>query len=185
MREERWVAISLTVIVTVLLCTASCSRQAVEPRPISNIGPEVQESVGGSSEETEQVGQPEEDELWAEVASREAAGEAFVEEKVYFAFDSSALSDQAQEILNSKAQYLRMNPNITITVEGHCDERGTEAYNNALGEQRAESVKVFLVNLGIGADRLKTASYGEYRPVDRAHDETSWARNRRAQFVIN
>ena len=71
------------------------------------------------------------------------------------------------------------------TVEGHCDNRGTEAYNIALGERRAESVKNFLVDLGISANRLKTISYGEERPIAMGQDEASWAKNRRAQFMVN
>jgi peptidoglycan-associated lipoprotein len=72
-----------------------------------------------------------------------------------------------------------------VTVEGHCDERGTEAYNIALGERRAESVKNFLVDMGISANRLKTISYGEERPIAMGQDEASWAKNRRAQFMVN
>ena len=72
-----------------------------------------------------------------------------------------------------------------MTVEGHCDERGTAAYNLALGQRRAESAKRFLVDLGISTDRLETISYGEERPVATGHNETSWGYNRRAQFVIN
>jgi len=72
-----------------------------------------------------------------------------------------------------------------VTDEGHCDNRGTEAYNIALGERRAESVKSFLVDMGIGANRLKTISYGEERPIAMGQDEASWAKNRRAQFMVN
>jgi peptidoglycan-associated lipoprotein len=110
---------------------------------------------------------------------------AFVNENIHFGFDSFVLSGQAQQILNSKADYLRANTGITVTVEGHCDERGTEAYNIALGERRAESVKNFLVNLGISANRLNTISYGEERPIAMGQNEAFWAKNRRAQFVIN
>lgn len=106
-------------------------------------------------------------------------------ENIYFAFDSSVLSDQAQQILNSKADYLSTNPDITITVEGYCDDRGADAYNIALGERRAESGKIFLVGLGIGTNRLNTVSYGEERPIAMGQNEASWAKNRRAQFVIN
>jgi peptidoglycan-associated lipoprotein len=72
-----------------------------------------------------------------------------------------------------------------VTVEGHCDERGTDGYNKALGERRAEAVKEFLVTLGISSNRLNTISYGEERPIAMGQNEASWAKNRRAQFVIN
>ena len=85
----------------------------------------------------------------------------------------------------SKAEYLRANLGVTVTVEGHCDERGTDAYNKALGDRRAESVKNFLVSLGISANRLNTVSYGEERPIAIGQNEASWAKNRRTQFVIN
>ena len=98
---------------------------------------------------TEQAGRRNEDRLRAEAAARDAAAKAFVYENIYFAFDSSVVSDQAQQILNSKADYLSTNPDITTTVEGYCDDRGTDAYNIALGERRAESVKIFLVGLAL------------------------------------
>jgi peptidoglycan-associated lipoprotein len=119
------------------------------------------------------------------VAAREVAERAFLEENIHFAFDSFVLSDQGRQILNNKADYLRANPDITITVEGHCDDRGTGAYNIALGERRAESVTVFLVNLGIDTNRLNTVSYGEEQPIAMGKDEAFWAENRRAQFAIN
>jgi len=80
---------------------------------------------------------------------------------------------------------LNTNSGVTVTVEGHCDDRGTETYNIALGERRAESVKKFLVDLGVSANQLNTVSYGEERPIAMGQDEVSWAKNRRAQFVIN
>lgn len=109
---------------------------------------------------------------------------AFENEDVYFLFDSSALTPQAQDILRKKAAFLKANPNIKVTVEGHCDERGTNEYNLALGEARARSAKTFLVDLGLPAARLATISYGEERPSDQGHTEEAWAKNRRAHFVI-
>jgi peptidoglycan-associated lipoprotein len=86
--------------------------------------------------------------------------------------------------LISNGEWLRINPDIEIIIEGHCDERGTNEYNLALGDRRAESVKVFLLDLGINNSRLKTISYGEERPADSEHTETAWAKNRRAHFLI-
>lgn len=187
MRKNVWLAIGLAVILPAMLglFTASCTKKMVKTEPVSMTEPEVQKAPDKSAGEAEQTGQLKDDRLWAETAAREAAERAFVEENIHFAFDSSALSDEAQQILKSKADYLRSNPDITITVEGHCDDRGTDAYNIALGERRAESVKIFLVDIGIGSNRLNTVSYGEERPIAMGHNEASWARNRRAQFVIN
>jgi peptidoglycan-associated lipoprotein len=146
---------------------------------------EVSKVPDKSAMEAEQAKRLQEDRLRAEAAAREAAEMAFVNENIHFGFDSFVLSGQAQQILNSKADYLRANTGITVTVEGHCDERGTEAYNITLGERRAESVKNFLVDLGISASRLNTISYGEERPIAMGQDEASWAKNRRAQFMVN
>jgi len=115
-----------------------------------------------------------------------AAGEraAFENEDIYFAYDSSALTPQAQEILRNKAAFLKANPNVKVTIEGHCDERGTNEYNLALGEARARSAKAFLMDLGIPATRVATISYGEERPIAKGQTEEAWAKNRRAHFVV-
>ena len=84
-----------------------------------------------------------------------------------------------------KAAWLRANTNVTVTIEGHCDERGTNEYNLALGDRRADSAKAFLVDLGIAASRLTTISYGEERPLCLQKNEECWSKNRRGHFVIN
>jgi peptidoglycan-associated lipoprotein len=109
---------------------------------------------------------------------------AFENEDIYFAYDSSAVTAQAQDILRKKAAFLKTNPNVKVTIEGHCDERGTNEYNLALGEARARTAKAFLVDLGIPAARLATISYGEERPIAKGHSEEDYAKNRRAHFVI-
>ena len=185
MRKSLWLAIALVMILPVMFFTASCAKKIVQTEPVPTIQPEVSKASDRSAEEIEQARQLQEDRLQAEAAVREAAGTAFVDEYIHFAFDSAVLSDQAQEILNSKADYLRTNSGVKVTVEGHCDERGTNSYNIALGERRAESVKNFLVDLGINTNRLNTTSYGEERPIAMGQKEASWAMNRRAQFVIN
>jgi len=105
------------------------------------------------------------------------------QEPVRFAFDSYALTDEARSSLQRLAECLRQN-RVTVTLEGHCDERGTEEYNMALGERRASAVKRYLVNLGIEENRLRTVSYGKERPVAYGHNEEAWAQNRRVEFVI-
>ena len=187
MRKKACLVVALGVVFTVVLFAASCSKQVTQTRmepaatPPPMAEPEVQKIPDTSAGEDRRLLEH----LQAEAAAREAADKAFVNQNVHFAFNSSALSDRSRRILNSKADYLRTNPDIMITVEGHCDDRGTEAYNNALGERRAESVKIYLVDLGIDTNRLNTVSYGEERPIAMGHNEGSWARNRRAQFVIN
>jgi peptidoglycan-associated lipoprotein len=103
---------------------------------------------------------------------------------VFFEFDSSEVSPSGQATLTANANVLRRYPSWVVTVEGHCDERGTAEYNLALGERRALSARAYLVSLGIAADRLRTVSYGKEFPFDPDHTEEAYAKNRRAHFVI-
>jgi len=103
-------------------------------------------------------------------------------ETISFAYDSSVLQETARQALQRNADWLQANPSVNVTIEGHCDERGAGEYNLALGEQRAQAVKTYLVNLGVQAERLNTISFGEEAPLDPGHDETAWAKNRRAAF---
>jgi peptidoglycan-associated lipoprotein len=103
---------------------------------------------------------------------------------VFFEYDSSELAGDARGILDANAAVLKKYPSWTITIEGHCDERGTAEYNLALGERRAVTSRAYLVSLGISADRLRTVSYGKEFPFEPGHDENAYVKNRRAHFVI-
>jgi len=103
---------------------------------------------------------------------------------VFFELDKDELSAEAQQALNDDAALLKKYATWTVTIEGHCDERGTAEYNLALGERRAVAARAYLVSLGISADRLKTVSYGKEFPFDPGHDEAAYAKNRRAHFVV-
>lgn len=103
---------------------------------------------------------------------------------VFFALDSAEVAGEAQSALNANAETLKKYPSWTVTIEGHCDERGTAEYNLALGERRAVAARAYLVSLGIPADRLRIVSYGKEFPFDAGHDESAWSKNRRAHFVI-
>lgn len=103
---------------------------------------------------------------------------------VYFDFDKSTIREGQISRMEDNAEFLENNPRLDIVIEGNCDERGTSEYNMALGQRRAESAKKYLVNLGIDADRIKTISYGEEKPLVRGHDEHAWAQNRRDDFKI-
>ena len=102
----------------------------------------------------------------------------------FFGLDSSELDDAGRAIVASNAAVLKKYPAWMVTIEGHCDERGTAEYNLALGELRAVAVKTYLVALGVAPDRLRTVSYGKEFPFDPGHTETAWSTNRRAHFVI-
>lgn len=103
---------------------------------------------------------------------------------VFFALDSSDVNDGSRATLQANAAVLKQNPTWVVTIEGHCDERGTAEYNLALGERRAVSARAYLVSLGVDANRLRTVSYGSEFPFDPGHQESAWSRNRRAHFVI-
>ena len=103
---------------------------------------------------------------------------------VYFDFDSSSLTDNAKEVLDTQVKWLKKHSNVNVVVQGHCDERGTREYNLALGERRANSVKNYLVSQGIAADRIETISYGKERPAVLGNNEAAWAQNRRAVTVV-
>lgn len=103
---------------------------------------------------------------------------------LFFGDDSSEVSAEGQQVLQANAAVLKKFPTWQITIEGHCDERGTAEYNLALGERRALAARSYLVSLGIPADKVKTVSYGKEFPFDAGHDAAAWAKNRRAHFVI-
>jgi len=103
-------------------------------------------------------------------------------QRVHFEFDQFSLSAEARDILAANAALLQANGDVKVRVEGHCDERGSDEYNLALGERRAIAARDYLVSLGIAADRISTISYGEEMPLDPASNEGAWAKNRRAEF---
>jgi len=103
---------------------------------------------------------------------------------VFFDLDSSEVTPPGQKALDENATLLKRYPTWAVTIEGHCDERGTAEYNLALGERRAAAARAYLVTLGVSADRLRTVSYGKEFPFDPGHDEGAFAKNRRAHFVI-
>jgi peptidoglycan-associated lipoprotein len=103
----------------------------------------------------------------------------------YFTYDEATLDGAAQEALQSSATWLKgEGAAYNLLIEGHCDERGTEQYNLALGDRRANTAKDYLATLGVNAGRMRTVSYGEERPADEGHDEAAWAKNRRAHLVL-
>ncbi len=146
-------------------CKTTTTTTAPEGRGTSDIGP------GHGIEGTDIMGEG-------------LDGTLYGLEDIYFDFDQSTLTPQAQEVLKRNADWLRKNSSAMVEVEGHCDERGTIEYNLALGDRRARSAKDFLVNLGISTSRLRTISYGKEMPLDPGHNEAAWARNRRGHFTI-
>jgi peptidoglycan-associated lipoprotein len=103
---------------------------------------------------------------------------------VLFAYDSAMLSSKEQTKIEKAGQYLLDHPDRVMHVDGHCDERGSNEYNLSLGEQRAQSVRKFLIDLGIDGARIQTRSFGKEKPLDPAHNEEAWTKNRRGEFVV-
>ena len=118
-----------------------------------------------------------------EEANRQAQTRGYIKD-AYFGYDEAALGADAQAALTDSANWLKQHRDFNLLIEGHCDERGTEQYNLALGDRRANTAKQFLMTLGIDAARIRTVSYGEERPFDPGHDESAWAKNRRDHLVL-
>jgi peptidoglycan-associated lipoprotein len=159
-----------------VLLLAACSKTVMENEPVVEQEPEPVAQVEPPAQEPEPQ---------AAIAAPDGR-EEFLNECVYFNFDSDVLVPEAQSLLQIKAQWLNDNPDVlAVLIEGHCDERGTEAYNLALGARRADAVKKYLTDLGLNNLTIQTQSYGEERPANPDHNEEAWAKNRRASFVIN
>jgi peptidoglycan-associated lipoprotein len=199
MMKRKWMLLLMLLVLPALLFSVSCAKRAVVAEPTMTEADAAEAARQAQLEqqkaleqerqrklEEERLAAARAEQLKAEAAQRDqtTAKNRFVNEMVYFAFDDSSLDQQAQEVLREKAVWLRDNPDASVIIEGHTDERGTNAYNLALGERRAESVKNFLVNLGVDASRLTTISYGEERPIAFGQTEAAWAQNRRVAFVL-
>lgn len=120
----------------------------------------------------------------AERQRRIEAARATLTERVFFDYDESEIREDAANALRQKVEILRASPQVQLRVEGHADERGTEEYNIALGNRRAEAVRQFLTGFGLSANRFEIVSFGEGRALQQGSNEAAWARNRRAEFVI-
>ena len=183
MRKKLWINLALLFVIPGLLFTVACAKKTVKDDTVlQQQQAEEEAAIKVSEAEQEEM----EEERLQEEARRKmmAAQNRFVNEDTHFEFDSSNLLSEAQEILRWKAAWLQKNPNVQVTIEGHCDERGTNEYNLALGDRRANSAKAYLMDLGIYGSRLNTISYGEERPADYGSNEEAWAKNRRAHLVI-
>ncbi len=183
-------ALLLIVSCLCILAVAGCrSRRATTPQttppPVESTAP--QPSQGVPSTDTDFVTPtPDADVLSGDIveANRIARQRGWIRD-AFFAYDASTLDSSAQEALRASATWLRDNPQFRIRIEGHCDERGTEQYNLALGDHRAETAASYLATLGVDRSRIETISYGEERPFEQGSNESAWAQNRRAHLVLS
>lgn len=183
MRKNLWIGLAMLFLIPGLLFTVSCAQQEVKDTTEETAIEPEKAPEETATQASKGVQQPTED-MTAEERAALAARNMFLSEDIYFEFDKATLDSMSQDILSRKSDWMRDNPDVVVSIEGHCDERGTNEYNLALGEKRAESAKAFLVDLGIDAYRISTVSYGEERPADEGHNEEAWAKNRRGHFII-
>lgn len=176
----------LMVMFFVLALLASgCAKKAAQDEnmePAVTETQEVQEQQPAPVAETNVVDNSAYDAAAAARAAERDAAQGMA--RIHFDFDQYVLTDDAKSTLVSNAGLLRAAPAVKVLVEGHCDERGSDEYNLALGEKRALATKNYLVSLGVAADRLTIISYGEEKPLDAAHTKEAWAQNRRADFKV-
>jgi peptidoglycan-associated lipoprotein len=182
--------VALFIAVSSLACGGRGNRPAATPQPPAEARPPAPPPESPAPEPPARRSQP------ADALSRVEESEDILSrsledinaasplEDIYFEFDSADLTSRARSELESHATWLRRYPTVTVLIEGHCDERGTVEYNLALGERRASAVYNYLLSLGVPARNLKSISYGKEFPLDPAHNEAAWARNRRCHFVI-
>ncbi len=168
MQKKFWLIIALLLVIPGLLLTVGCQKKAVSqakaPAPAAAPAPAPAPKAAPTEPSP--------------------AGWNITQNNIYYEFDKSTLTPMAQDTLMRHAAWLRENADVTVTIEGHADERGTNEYNLALGDRRADSAKAFLVDLGIASSRLTTISYGEERPLCMQQNEECWAKNRRGHFIV-
>ena len=179
------VALLVAVLAPLLLLTACGKKRppVVTSKPTSTtpIPPPPEITETGPDIRPVDEGQA----MGEDFAVSDPSGEGGPLADIHFDYDQSSLTDEARATLEKHALWLQNHREAKVMVEGHCDERGTVEYNLALGNQRAQVTRDYLVSLGVAADRLRTTSYGKERPIDPGHDEAAWARNRRAHFAVS
>lgn len=185
MKKRMWIHLVMAILVAGLFFTVSCAKKTVvsdattiEDKAKTEADAKAKAEADAKAEAARIAQQNLEDQKVM------AAKKRFENQDIHFEFDSSELNSMSKTVLKEKAAWLKTNNSI-VTIEGHCDERGTTEYNLALGERRASTTKSYLINLGISASRLNTISYGEEQPKDLGKTESAYRENRRAHFVID
>lgn len=180
---------TLLILVNIIIFYYGCaSKKVVQPEQIETQPPQVTQiettpKVSPTLPSEEKVI----DQPYAKIETTEEKPKYKEEEifkDIYFDYDQYDIRPDAKPILEGIAAWLSKNPKIKLLIEGHCDERGTNEYNIALGDRRAKSARDFLIALGISTDRIEMISYGEEKPICTEHSEECWSKNRRAHFVI-
>ena len=175
-RKNVWRLGLLAALTGLVMVSAGCAKKAMQAPPTTeNVPPQPTPKSNEHPSDTPPT---------PPVATPQHGLTATDLQPVFFDVDSYSLRDDARSTLDANARLLRDNAAAKIVLEGHCDERGTVEYNQALGERRAHSVRDYLVQAGIAESRVQVISYGNERPFDPGHDEAAWAKNRRAHFTL-
>jgi peptidoglycan-associated lipoprotein len=187
-RQNIFMTLFLVAIICAFVLPAGCAKKAVmKEEPAVEKEAAVEKQAPAQASETAPAKAPEEQKV-GEAAMAAAAALADKEASQFvdirFAFDRFDLRPEAREVLDKHAKWLKAHPEFNVRIEGNCDERGTAEYNMALGQRRAASAMKYLVDLGVGKNRLSTVSYGKERPLDPGHNEDAWAKNRRDHFSV-
>ena len=191
--------IKLVIAMLPVLLLIGCGSKEVKEQPATTTAPTENNRVvvgGGETTANPAEGEKLPDELnkgseagaqttQEQTAPTDQGKDLLSERKIYFDYDKSDIKDEYKPILMAHAHNLINNPNLTVVIEGHTDERGTREYNMALGERRANAVLQFLILQGVNKNQIRTVSYGEERPDVEGHDESAWKWNRRAVIVYN
>ena len=180
--------LKIIIISIILLNFISCTNKDQESLLLDAEGGNTEQNDALTEEieitdNTAQVIEMEEVELTVE--ERLASELIEVGDRIFFGYDESTITDESAETLQQQYQFLIRNPSLSITITGHCDERGTREYNLALGERRASAAKNYLISLGVSSNRISVISYGKEKPSVEGHDETAWTQNRTAITFIN
>jgi peptidoglycan-associated lipoprotein len=184
----------LTPVLMLAIALAACSPRVAQPPPLEELEPpDAEDTFSGdlgpqvfdnfNEGDSQGLGPFTGDEPVTNLRNLDWRSDPNLE-TVYFDYDRYDLGHEAQTALLKNAEYLRNNPRLRVQIEGHCDERGTDAYNEALGENRALAVREYLIQLGIEANRLSPLSYGELMPAVDGNNESAWRWNRRAEFKV-
>jgi peptidoglycan-associated lipoprotein len=171
MNKKGWMSPWMLVLLALFLVFSGCART---PKTVKTTGPGMEEDA------SKLLGMEDRGVITEEIQPIQPKKL----EDVYFNFDRFDLTPEARETLADNATWLETNPNAVVQIQGHCDDRGSNEYNLALGDRRAKSVLNYLVTLGISSSRLSSISYGEEKPQCFSRDEECWARNRRAHFML-
>lgn len=166
--------------ISALLLTTACAKKDLQTDSAATEERQVAEQQPAGK--TDGAANLEEEDLYGKTL--EEARINFMNEDIHFEFDSYALVPEYVTILQIKVKWLMTHPDIAMIIEGHCDDRGTEAYNLSLGERRANAVQQFLLDAGIEASRIELVSFGEEKPLDSASNDVAWAKNRRSHFSL-